>query len=430
MFEFRSVSDLNAYTGNLLESHSVLGNMSVCGELSGVSVNRQSGHMYFTLKDSRSQISCVMFASYAERLNFRPEDGIKVKVSGSAGIYSPYGKFQIKVFTMQREGTGDLMEQYLMLYQKLSDEGIFDVSHKKPIPMLPRRIGVITSPTGAVIHDIINTLNRRNPHYDLLLYPVNVQGEKCPGDVISGIEYFESNDNVDVIIIARGGGSLEDLFGYNDEALARRVYACNIPIISAVGHEVNNTLCDAASDLRVPTPTAAAELVLTAYDDFVNDIANRKLRLDVAVADHLSVVRRRFELLKNHKALYSPMFYIQKQRSHLESLSSRMVIDGRSIVESRKNLLGGLEMKLDSSLDLMLLNKKAELKGIIDRLDSLGPLNVLKRGYSCISSDGKIISSSEDLCVGQNITISFADGKVGATVNELYNSSKEDQNGR
>ena len=426
MFEFRSVSDLNSYAGGVLESHEVLGSVSVSGELTGLSINRQSGHMYFSLKDSRAQVSCVMFSSYAGRLNFRPEDGIKVKIAGSCGLYAPYGKFQIKVTTMQREGTGDLMEQYMLLYSRLAEEGLFDADHKKPIPVLPRRIGVITSPTGAVIHDIINTLNRRNPHYDILLYPVNVQGEKCPGDVISGIEYFSKSRSVDVVIIARGGGSLEELFGFNDEELARKVYACDIPIISAVGHEINNTLCDAAADLRVPTPTAAAELVIAAYDDLVNDIANRRILLNMAVKNLLSVHKRRLDNLKNHKALYSPMFYVQKQRNLLDSLSERMLFSGNRLVDREKNRLINDLTALRTGFDSMIRSKQNELRIYIDRLDSLSPLNVLKRGYSCITRDDTVITSVKDLDIGQEIKVSMADGTVDVTVDRINMNSEED----
>lgn len=420
MYEFRTVSDIASYTANMLEQHSILGNFSVCGEITGLTVYNQSGHLYFSLSDRKAQINCVMFASYAARMNFKPEDGMKVKITGTASLYPRYGRFQIKVFTMQREGAGDLMEQYRLLYEKLASEGVFDAAHKKSLPMLPGRIGVITSAEGAVIHDIINTLDRRNPHYDLLIFPAAVQGEKCPPDVIAGIDYFMRHKNVDVIIIARGGGSLEELFGFNDEGIARKVYECDIPIISAVGHEVNNTLCDAAADLRAPTPTAAAELVLTAYDDFVNDIANRKLKLEMAIDNYILTRKRKLEILKNHKALYSPMFYVQKQRSLLQNLTDRIFFSATSLVNREKNNIESLCNKLNVASDRKLLDRKNELSGLIDKLDSLGPVNVLKRGYSHILTDSGSVSSVTELNIGDKVKIVFADGSADAQINELY----------
>ena len=397
MFTFNSVTELNTYANDLLSADPRTSSLAVTGEISNLTVYRSSGHAYFTLKDESSQISCVMFKSYIASLNFVPKEGMKVILTGTCSVYSATGKFQIKAFAMAQKGKGDLAEQMKMLHRKLSAEGLFAQEHKLPIPVLPSRIGVISSPAGAVIHDIINTLNRRNPNYSLLLYPAAVQGESCAKEVISGIDHFCGRDDIDVIIIARGGGSPEDLWGFNDEALARKIYDCRIPVISAVGHETDYTICDYVADLRAPTPTAAAELVIGKYDELLSNISNKKSMLNLALMNYAEIQRRRLDALKDSKALYSPMVYVEQMRLALDSVRKDLTNSGKLLISEQRH----------------------QLKSIIDGIEMLGPMNVLKRGYSYASSEGKAVTSVKGLKVGDGLDVVFSDGSINVEVKDI-----------
>ncbi len=405
MYSFSSVTELNEYADGVLSSDERLSSLSVTGEITNLTIYRSSGHAYFSLKDETSQINCVMFRNYLSNLNFTPENGMQVVLTGVATIYSPTGKYQIKGFAMARKGKGDLAEQMKLLFQKLSKEGLFLPEHKVRIPVLPERIGVITSPAGAVIHDIINTLNRRNPHYDLLIYPSAVQGEACAREVCEGIDYFSSNENVDVIIIARGGGSIEDLFGFNDETLARKIYDCDIPVISAVGHETDYTICDYVADLRAPTPTAAAELVIGRYDDLIGSIAALKSMLNLSLTNYVESRRRRLDALRDSKALYSPMVYIEKLRMELDHIKEQLIASGKAMTDEQRY----------------------RLRGIIESIEHLGPMNVLKRGYAYIESDGAALSSIDKITKGDSIDIVLADGRAEALITDIVRNEGDNK---
>ena len=257
-----SVTELNAYLKMLLDGDPVLSSVFVCGEISNFTVAGRSGHLYFTVKDAEGQIKAVMFRSYADRLRFRPEDGMRVIVHGHVSLYGPTGQYQLYADEIRPDGIGTLAMQYEQLRRKLQAEGLFDLERKKPIPAMPQRVGIITSPVGAAIHDIMNISGRRFPCAELILFPTQVQGSEAAGQMIAGLAFFEMTKMVDVIIIGRGGGSAEDLWAFNDEMLARQIAACTIPVISAVGHESDFTICDFVADLRAPTPSAAAEMAL------------------------------------------------------------------------------------------------------------------------------------------------------------------------
>ena len=398
MFTFNSVTELNTYANDVLSADPRTSSLAVTGEISNLTIYRSSGHAYFTLKDESSQISCVMFKSYLASLSFVPKDGMKVILTGTCSIYSANGKFQIKAFAMRQVGKGDLAQQMKELHRKLSSEGLFAQEHKLPIPVLPSRIGVISSPAGAVIHDIINTLNRRNPNYSLLLYPASVQGETCAAEVMNGIDHFSGRDDIDVIIIARGGGSPEDLWGFNDENLARKIYDCRIPVISAVGHETDYTICDYVADLRAPTPTAAAELVIGKYDELLSNLANKKSMLNLALMNYAEIQRRRLDALKDSKALYSPMVYVEQMRSSLDSVRKDLANSGRLLISEQRH----------------------QLKSIIDSIEMLGPMNVLKRGYSYASAEGKAVTSVKGLKVGDGLDVVFSDGSISVEVKDIY----------
>ena len=398
MYNFESVTEFVSYFQAVLENDSRLSNMSVTGEISGFK-RYPSGHCYFSLKDADNTVSCVMFGFYAKSLDFNPEDGLRVHMVCNAGFYGQSGRFQLMVKHMTKLGKGDLREQYKQLFKKLSEEGLFAPDHKKTIPIMPRRIGVISSSQGAVIHDIIRTLRRRNPFFDLTLFPAAVQGEQAPIDICRGLDYFESeNDKVDVIIIARGGGSYEDLFCFNDESLARRIYACNIPVISAVGHEVDYTICDYVSDLRVPTPTAAAEVVLPKYDDLIYRLMSLDNDLNNVMYGYIDAQRRRVDALRNHRALSGPEYRIRTEKEKLLGLTQRAEL----IVKSN------------------CARERDRLLRIMDSIELTSPMSVLKRGYSiAFDKDGKPVSTGAGVKSGDSLMIKISDADIKATVESV-----------
>lgn len=404
MHPFASVSELNSYAEQVVSSDPLLSNLEVTGEISGFKVYA-SGHAYFTLKDQDAQISAVMFASKFSTVNFRPKDGDKVTVGGYCTIYKVRGSFQIMCNSMRLAGSGTLKAQLKALYDRLDKEGLFAKEHKLPLPVRPRRIGIISSATGAVIHDMLVKLNERNPYFDAVLYPASVQGENCPSEVIDGIDYFSSRNNVDVIIIARGGGSIEDLWGFNDETLARRVYDCKIPVISAIGHETDVTILDWVADKRSPTPTAAAEDVIKTYEELKtsNGILREKLHNNMRTV--LTRKRTALDSLRTNRALFEPEYVVKTKRNELNALNERLRGNEKNLITAyRKDLLS-----------------------YIDKLAILGPHNVLRRGYSYVTlEDGTPASSVDSVSIDSNINIVFSDGEASAVVTGV---SKEVKNG-
>ena len=396
MWKFDSVTALGSYIKDRVYNDPTLSSVEVTGEISKITVYT-SGHAYFVLKDEESVINSVMFRSSYMNLDFTPEDGQKVVVKGRIDYYAQGGKLQLICNSMALAGQGDLFEQYKKLYAKLEKEGLFLQSAKKPLPILPRRIGVITSPKGAVIHDIVNTLRRRNPHFELTVYPSAVSGAACPPDVINGIRYFREKDRADVIIIARGGGSYEDLYGFNDEAMARAVYDCDIPIVSGIGHDNDYTILDYVADLRAHTPTAAAELVMPRLDDLQNDIENNLGSMVIAMTNKIDSSRKELDMLRNHKALYSPVAYVNNQKALLANDINR----------------------LNSSMNIIVKNARGEYSSVYSSLIALGPQNVLKRGYSIVTVDHKAIDSVDGLSEGQDITILMSDGQAASKVTKI-----------
>lgn len=389
-----SVSDVNKYIKALMDKDTLLNNISIRGEITNFKAH-YTGHLYFTLKDESSTIKCIMFKGYAQFLKFKPTDGMKVVINGQIGVFERDGVYQIYCKSMSPEGLGDLYLAYEQLKNKLQKEGLFDASKKKKIPFLPKRVGVITSRTGAVVRDIINVTTRRYPNVNLLIYPAAVQGVNVASTVIEGLKTFNTLKNVDVIIIARGGGSFEDLFGFNDEALARQVYASQIPVISAVGHETDFTICDFVSDLRAPTPSAAAELVYPEYSEIVNRIITDKKRTIIAIKNYIDRKRQYVEKLKAAKLEKVPLDKINR---------FRIIID---------NLLS----KSESSIKYKVEKYRTRCIKSISKIDALSPLKTLTRGYSVTeNSDGKVIKSISDVNKDENIRIKLIDGKIEAIV--------------
>ncbi len=398
-----TVTALNEYIKMKLETDEALMRVFIRGEISNFT-NHKSGHFYFTVKDETSRIAAVMFRSSASKLAFIPENGMKVIVGGRVSAYVRDGQYQIYVDTLEPDGVGALYIAYEQLKAKLGAEGLFDEAKKKPLPRYPMRIGVITSPTGAAIRDIINILGRRFPIAEVVLYPSLVQGESAAPQLIEGLRYFNEKKNVNVIIIGRGGGSLEDLWAFNSEALVREVAASELPVISAVGHEIDFTLCDFAADRRAPTPSAAAELAVPERYELKRKLGNVTARLELLEGKKLELLRSTLERMKK----------------------SRVLTDPRNFIDDKRMALGIAEDKLYNRITFLLERKKSALAGKTAKLDAMNPLSVLSRGYgAAFASDGTVIRSAAQVEKGSDISLMLSDGTVRATVCDIVMNEKE-----
>ncbi len=398
-----TVTALNEYIKLKLETDEALMRVFIRGEISNFT-NHKSGHFYFTVKDETSRIAAVMFRSSASKLAFIPENGMKVIVGGRVSAYVRDGQYQIYVDTLEPDGVGALYIAYEQLKAKLGAEGLFDEAKKKPLPRYPMRIGVITSPTGAAIRDIINILGRRFPIAEVVLYPSLVQGESAAPQLIEGLRYFNEKKNVNVIIIGRGGGSLEDLWAFNSEALVREVAASELPVISAVGHEIDFTLCDFAADRRAPTPSAAAELAVPERYELKRKLGNVTARLELLEGKKLELLRSTLERMKKSRALTDP----------------------RNFIDDKRMALGVAEDKLYNRITFLLERKKSALAGKTAKLDAMNPLSVLSRGYgAAFAPDGTVIRSAAQVEKGSDISLMLSDGTVRATVCDIVMNEKE-----
>lgn len=388
------VSELNGYIKNIIDGDEMLANVYIKGEISNFK-RHYSGHLYFTLKDETSLIKCVMFKSYTNYLNFEPKDGMSVVILGSVSVFERDGVYQVYAKGMEPEGVGALYKAYEKLKAKLSEEGLFDESHKKPIPILPRAIGVVTSKTGAVIRDIINVTTRRLPNVNIVLYPAAVQGEGAAQTIVNGIKYFNKAKNVDTIIIGRGGGSLEDLWPFNEEITARAIYESEIPIISAVGHETDFTIADFVADLRAPTPSAAGELAVPDVLEVRWKLENINKRLANSLRKKVENMRIKYDNLKNSRVLKNPY----------DALRQKMIV------------CDNLYKNIENNFSLKVKDRHIKLVGLIGRLENLSPLKTMLRGYSIVENlDGKVIKSVNDLSKDDEISIRLNDGKRKAKI--------------
>ena len=388
-----SVSDLNRYIKEKIANDENLSQILVKGEISNFK-NHYTGHMYFTLKDENSLIKCVCFKTYAEKLTFIPKDGMKVIVLGSVSVFERDGVYQIYVKMMEEDGQGDLYTKYKELKEKLEKEGLFSDEYKQRIPLMPKVIGVLTSQTGSVIRDIINVSTRRNPNVYIRLLPVPVQGEGAAEKIADGIKFMNENNLADVLILARGGGSLEDLWPFNEEIVARAIYDSNIPIISAVGHETDFSISDFVADLRAPTPSAAAELAVPDVYEVKRKIEAFQDRLRMALIKKVEVMKLRYD-----KCIASAVFK--------EPL--RKVNDSYLLVD---NLL----KRLDSTIKIKQEKEKNRYIELVSKLDALSPLKTLSRGYTLTEKDGKIVKSKRDLQKGDKVNLRFTDGNKNAVI--------------
>lgn len=390
-----SVSELNTFIKMLLESAPTLNDVYVKGEISNFKNHISSGHFYFSLKDKDSQIKAVMFRSSASKMKFVPENGMMVVAHGRVASYVRDGQYQLYADSMEPDGVGALYVAFEQLKQRLAAQGVFAPEKKKPLPKIPKTIGVITSPTGAAVRDIINIATRRFPFAKIVVYPALVQGENAASSLISGIRYFNDTGSADVIIIGRGGGSIEDLWAFNDENLAKTVCASEIPVISAVGHETDFTICDFAADLRAPTPSAAAELAVPDTAELKHKINNIISRESAVLLQMLSAKRETLARYEKSRYLSSPEHMIDDRRMALVLSSERLMTSAAHVNEIKKHALSALSGKLEA----------------------LSPLAVLSRGYGVVSSDeGKVIKEIADVSVGDKITVKVRDGEIYAGV--------------
>ena len=389
-----SVSAVNGYIKEMLERDDVLSSIAISGEISNFKRN-SSGHLYFSLKDEGATISAVMFRGDASRLSFLPADGMKVVVYGRISLYEKSGQYQVYIRTMISDGAGELARAYEALKRKLEAEGLFAPERKKKLPKLPRRIGIVTSPTGAAIRDMINVTGRRYPMADLVIFPAAVQGVEAPPQLRAGVEYFNAMGDVDVIIIGRGGGSIEDLWAFNDEALARAVAASEIPIISAVGHETDFTLCDFVADCRAPTPSAAAEIAVPDARAIFAYTEQSEERMTRAMLSRLTRCNEDVLNIEKIIALNSPSAVLQRHALELRNLGVRV----------------------DGAMNKRLTASGSALAEVSAKLSGLNPLGVLSRGYSAVKGeDGRIKGSVNSLTIGERVEIVMSDGVADATV--------------
>lgn len=388
-----SVTDLNLYIKEKIAGDEALNAVIVKGEISNFKAH-YTGHFYFTLKDDKSLIKCVMFKSYAERINFKPKDGMKVIVFGAVSVFERDGIYQIYAKALEQQGVGDLYAAFEKLKSDLEKEGLFDVSHKKKIPLMPKIIGVLSSETGAVIRDIINVSTRRNPNCYIRLLPVPVQGSGAAKEIVKGIKTMNEEKLADVIILARGGGSLEDLWPFNEEIVARAIYNSEIPIISAVGHETDFTIADFVSDLRAPTPSAAAELANPDIYEIKNKLNTLNERARLSLKKKLELMKMKYNNLINSKVLSDPIQNMQNNYLRLD----------------------GFIKQMENAINLKQKDAEKTFNGLVLKLDALSPLKTMTRGFSIIEKDNQIVKSSKDLNVDDEISVKFIDGSRNAKI--------------
>lgn len=392
-----TVTQVNTYIKALLDESVPLRNIYISGEISNFTHYYRTGHLYFTLKDESSQLKAVMFSSNASRLRFQAENGMKVICRGRISVYSKSGEYQLYVDDMQPDGVGALSLAFEQLKKKLSQEGLFDEAHKKPIPPFPSKIGVATSNIGAAVEDIKNITARRYPLAEIIICPTVVQGENAPADIVRSIKMLDGYDGIDVIILGRGGGSAEDLWAFNSEEVARAVFACETPIVSAVGHETDFTICDFVSDLRAPTPSAAAELVCPDINKLYSDLSVKKNALDFYIANRIETLEQDLCDITQNGAFADAESFFMAYQDNLKVLSERLNDAFSFTIDDKENKF---------------LNASA-------RLEALSPLSVLMRGYCVASKNGKAVKSKKDIKKDDELTLRFADGRVDISVGEV-----------
>ena len=389
------ISEVNSYIKRVLTNDAILYNLKVKGEISNFRIH-SSGNVYLSLKDDRSKINCVIFKNnYDKNLNL--DNGSKIIANGYISLYERDGSYQLYINDIEIEGLGNLYIEFNKLKEQLSKEGLFDIKYKKPIPNIPKSIGVITSPTGAVIRDIINVIKRRYPKVNVKLYPVNVQGNQSKYDICEGIKFFNEQNNVDTIIVGRGGGSIEELWSFNEEIVAREIFKSNIPIISAVGHETDFTICDFVADMRAPTPSAAAEIATPNLVDLEYKLDNIKNRLNKSVMNQVNIDRNRVD------------YIFEKINNYLKSYT----------IKDKITQIDKIYDKINFEIENTISIESERLKNIGVILHNLSPLATLNRGYSIVQKDNEIVNSINQVDLNDNLDIRLKDGNIKCSIESI-----------
>ena len=398
-----SISQINEYSRTVMDRDPMLGNVAVQGEISNYKMY-PSGHHYFTLKDEGASLKCVMFKGNAMRLRFKPENGMKVIAVGKISVFPRDGAYQLYCSAMTVDGVGDLHAAFKQLKAKLGAMGLFDPSHKKPLPKYPGTIGIITSSAGAAVHDMLRILRKRYPLTRVRLLPVRVQGVEAPGEIAAAIRYANKHNLADLLIVGRGGGSIEDLWAFNDERVAYAIYESRIPVISAVGHEPDVTISDYVADLRAATPSNAAELAVQDQEALRQTLDSMSAAMATALMRQLKTSKRHLQVLAGSSCLQSPVVYLQQKKDNLDALSNKMTAAQARYVHSKKQRYIALTAKLDA----------------------MSPLKVLTRGYAMTqTADGKLLRSVKQTKVGETVQISLSDGQLTASVSNVKENSYE-----
>ncbi len=415
--KYITVSQLSRYLKFKFDNDNNLANIFLKGEISNFKLHTR-GHLYFTIKDENSRINAIMFASQANKLNFMPSDGMKIMVTGRVSIYEATGGYQIYVEDMIQDGVGNLYIEYEKLKKKLASEGLFDASKKKKIPKFPETIGIITAPTGAAIKDILSTIKRRWPITKTILFPSLVQGASAAPEIVAQIKKAEEYP-LDVLIVGRGGGSIEDLWCFNDEEVARAIYECPIPIISAVGHEIDFTIADYVADLRAPTPTGAAEMAVPNQTDFYNYMRQINLRLHKAMKNYLEVSQEKLDNLRNSYILKNPISMYQIKEQKFDTLYEKLCLVMKNRIQNEENSLTSKVEKLPLFITHLLERNQNKYVSLLNKLEILNPLLTIKRGYSITKMNDKVITSTLQVNKNDSLEVELQDGLLLTRVEEI-----------
>ena len=415
--KYITVSQLSRYLKFKFDNDNNLANIFLKGEISNFKLHTR-GHLYFTIKDENSRINAIMFASQANKLNFMPSDGMKIMVTGRVSVYEATGGYQIYVEDMIQDGVGNLYIEYEKLKKKLASEGLFDASKKKKIPKFPETIGIITAPTGAAIKDILSTIKRRWPITKTILFPSLVQGASAAPEIVAQIKKAEEYP-LDVLIVGRGGGSIEDLWCFNDEEVARAIYECPIPIISAVGHEIDFTIADYVADLRAPTPTGAAEMAVPNQTDFYNYMRQINLRLHKAMKNYLEVSQEKLDNLRNSYILKNPISMYQIKEQKFDTLYEKLCLVMKNRIQNEKNGLTSKVEKLPLFITHLFERNQNKYVSLLNKLEILNPLLTIKRGYSITKMNDKVITSTLQVNKNDSLEVELQDGLLLTRVEEI-----------
>jgi len=413
--KYLSVTAINKYLKAKFDNDDNLRVVFLKGEISNIKYHT-TGHIYFSIKDENSKINAIMFSNSAKKLLFKPVDGSKILVTGRISVYEATGGYQIYVDEMLEDGIGNLYIAFEKLKQDLAKEGLFDSIHKKEIPKIPDKVGVITASTGAAIKDIISTIKRRYPICEVILFPSLVQGEYAKDDIVKNIKLAENYD-LDVLIVGRGGGSIEDLWPFNEEIVARAIFECSIPIISAVGHEIDFTIADYVADMRAPTPTGAAEMAVPNMTDLINTINNLKIRLNEGINKKLNYQKLYLDSIKNSYAIKNPLIMYENKKQKLDILIDNL---NKTLLKKYDNAKHKFEILKTNYIlnnpNLLYKDKIIKLDNLIEKLELINPLAVLKRGYSLTYKDNKVVKDINDVKLGNNLLIKLHNGEINTTV--------------